>query len=105
MSRLQSWYPCLAVRGIVVWQERVFTCGTWLGLSAWPEEVDTVVDVRVTVVLLVVEEILAGEAVVVAVVVSVPRRSDTRLWHTSFGRRDCGLAKAGVHGSVQSSSQ
>ena len=38
-------------------------------------------------VLLVVEEILVGEVVMVAVVVSVPRRSDTRLWHTSFGRR------------------
>jgi len=41
-----------------------------------PEEVDAVVDVRVTVVLLVVEEILAGEAVVVAVVVSVPEEVD-----------------------------
>ena len=55
--------------------------------EAWPDEVDAVVDVRVTVVLLVVEEMLVGEVVVVAVVVSVPHRSDTRLWHTSFGRR------------------
>ena len=55
--------------------------------EAWPEEGDAVVDVRVTVVLLVVEEIVVVEVIVVAVVVSEPRRSETTLWHTSFGRR------------------
>jgi len=41
-----------------------------------PEEVDAVVDVRVTVVLLVVEEIVVVEVIVVAVVVSEPEEID-----------------------------